>query len=300
MNEIYVANHRPRFNYLMDIREFNALESGEIPKELFNLDILDGSPPCTTFSTAGEREKNWGKAKKFREGQKEQTLDDLSFIFIETAKKLKPKVVVMENVEGLLIGNAWKYVQRIYREFKNAGYLVHHWLLKGEQMGIPQQRHRAIFIAIRADQGKDPATLDMSFNYRPITFGEIRSEEGRVPKRGTTYLKLMEQRIETDKDFKDLSLRVRGKATGFCNSIIHDNEVCKTFTAKGMDFRYCDGLALSNIDLIHGQTFPEDYDFKGSSVQYVIGMSVPPVMIKRVVEKLTEQGVLNHKEEKRQ
>ena len=67
-----------------------------------------------------------------------------------------------------------------------------------------------------------------------------------------------------------------------------------------MNFRYCDGLALSNIDLIHGQTFPEDYDFKGSSVQYVIGMSVPPVMIKRVGEKLTEQGVLNHKEEKRQ
>lgn len=47
------------------------------PNELFKLDILDGSPPCSTFSLAGEREKNWGKNKKFREGQASQVLDDL-------------------------------------------------------------------------------------------------------------------------------------------------------------------------------------------------------------------------------
>ena len=46
----------------------------EVP---YHLDILDGSPPCTSFSTAGLREKTWGKQKKFREGQKLQTLDDL-------------------------------------------------------------------------------------------------------------------------------------------------------------------------------------------------------------------------------
>lgn len=151
MNEIYVKNHNPKYNFLMDIREFNKLPDNEIPEELFNLDILDGSPPCTTFSMAGEREDSWGKKKKFREGQAEQTLDDLSFVFIETVRKLKPKTVIMENVEGLLLGEAWAYVQRIYKEFKDAGYELGHWLLKGEQMGIPQTRHRVFFIAIRND-----------------------------------------------------------------------------------------------------------------------------------------------------
>ena len=103
MNEIYVKNHHPKYNFLMDIRDFNALPNSEIPEELFNLDILDGSPPCTPFSMAGDREESWGKKKKFREGQAEQTLDDLSFVFIETVKKLKPKTVIMENVEGLLL-----------------------------------------------------------------------------------------------------------------------------------------------------------------------------------------------------
>ena len=81
MNEVYVANHHPKYNYLMDIRDFNAIPNDELPEELFNLDILDGSPPCTTFSMTGKREETWGKEKKFREGQKSQTLDDLSFIF---------------------------------------------------------------------------------------------------------------------------------------------------------------------------------------------------------------------------
>lgn len=151
MNEVYVKNHKPKYNYLMDIREFNKIPNEELPKELFNLDILDGSPPCTTFSMAGEREDSWGKKKKFREGQKEQTLDDLSFVFIDTAAKLKPKVVIMENVEGLIKGAAWKYVQQIYKQFWNIGYEVGHWLLKGEEMGVPQRRHRVVFVAMRND-----------------------------------------------------------------------------------------------------------------------------------------------------
>lgn len=104
MNEIYKLNHHPKHNYLMDIRDFNKIPNELLPGELLDLDILDGSPPCTTFSMAGEREESWGKKKKFREGQKEQTLDDLSFVFIETVKKLQPKTVIMENVEGLLLG----------------------------------------------------------------------------------------------------------------------------------------------------------------------------------------------------
>lgn len=140
MNEVYIKNHKPKHNFLMDIRDFNNLPNEELPSELFNLDILDGSPPCTTFSMAGDREKSWGKKKKFREGQAEQTLDDLSFVFIETVNKLKPKVMIMENVEGLIKGEAWSYVQKIYKNLMDIGYSVKHWLLKGENMGVPQKK----------------------------------------------------------------------------------------------------------------------------------------------------------------
>ena len=52
----------------------------DLPQELYELDILDGSPPCSSFSMAGNREKDWGKDKVFREGQAMQVLDTLFFI----------------------------------------------------------------------------------------------------------------------------------------------------------------------------------------------------------------------------
>ena len=189
MNKVYVENHHPKYNFLMDIRDFNKKE--DLPKELYNLDILDGSPPCSTFSIAGQREDAWGVKKKFREGQKEQTLDDLSFVFIDTVKKLRPRFVIMENVEGLTKGNAWRYVQRIYKHFHDIGYKVKHWLLKGEQMGVPQKRHRVFFIATRLDF--DLNKVDLSFDYEPVTYGEIKTGVGKSIKKGSKTEQLLNE-----------------------------------------------------------------------------------------------------------
>lgn len=132
-------NGNPKFRYLEAIQDF--VKEEEMPPELYELDILDGSPPCSSFSLAsvgGEcgRQNGWGKKKKFREGQSEQVLDTLFFDFIELAGRLHPKVVVAENVRGLLLGEAKGYVSRIYREFDKAGYHVQHWLLDAQYMGF--------------------------------------------------------------------------------------------------------------------------------------------------------------------
>ena len=151
MNECYVRNNNPKYNYVCDIRDM--VKSNELPEELYNLDILDGSPPCSTFSISGSREDSWGVEKKFREGQKKQVLDTLFFDFIDLAKKLKPKIVVSENVKGLLMGNAKNYVKKIYHEFDLAGYYCQHFLLNASDMGVPQNRERLFFLCIRKDIG---------------------------------------------------------------------------------------------------------------------------------------------------
>jgi DNA (cytosine-5)-methyltransferase 1 len=141
----YKENHKPKYYYLEDIRKFRQRE--DLPKELYQLDILDGSPPCSSFSMAGSREKGWGKKKKFREGQAEQTLDDLFFDFIELARKLQPKVVVAENVKGMLQGNAKGYVKQIIGLFNVVGYDVQLFLLNAATMGVPQKRERVFLFA---------------------------------------------------------------------------------------------------------------------------------------------------------
>jgi len=80
MKEVYKLNHNPKHYYLESI---TTLKDGFFPDEFYNLDILDGSPPCSSFSMAGNRDKDWGNKKKFREGQADQVLDTLFFDFIE-------------------------------------------------------------------------------------------------------------------------------------------------------------------------------------------------------------------------
>jgi DNA (cytosine-5)-methyltransferase 1 len=106
MEKLYKKNHNPKYFFRCDIRK---LAKQTLPKEFFEIDVLDGSPPCTSFSTAGNREKDWQKNKKYAEGQAYQTLDDLFFRFLEFANYIKPKVIITENVKGLIIGNAKKY-----------------------------------------------------------------------------------------------------------------------------------------------------------------------------------------------
>lgn len=299
MNKVYVENHHPKYNYLMDIRDFNNLV--DLPEELYQLDILDGSPPCTTFSMAGQREDSWGVEKKFREGQKCQTLDDLSFIFIDTVKKLKPKVVIMENVEGLLLGEAWSYVEKIYAQLKEAGYQTHHWLLKGEDMGVPQTRHRVFFLSIRNDLDINPRDLDMRFDYEPITYGEIKEGELRPLKSDSVFYQVAIKANNTDHSIADTRERIGEKPSAFQTFYIRDAEMIPTLRATPDVIDIKELSYISKETIRNAQTFPQDYKFTRdtySGVGYICGMSVPPVMMKRFVTRLIEQGVFNYKNDK--
>lgn len=307
----YVKNHHPKFMFVEPIQEFKLRERQKgkkkidwstdkhtMPEELFHLDILDGSPPCSSFSMAGNRDDDWGKEKVFKEGQAKQVLDTLFFDFIDLAKKLKPKVVSAENVKGLLLGKARAYVQRIYDEFDKAGYYVIHHLLDASKMGVPQRRERVFFLALRKDIAKpvldyiDMFTMKprmiLKFNEKEIKFGEVRSEVG-IDGSHMERAKILELREKSDKSIGDINQRLNKKTSGFNAMIRHDHEVCGTITSGEYDWRYCDGRMCTDMDYILCGTFPTDYDFLDQQVKYLVGMSVPPVMVAQVATQIHEQ-----------
>jgi DNA (cytosine-5)-methyltransferase 1 len=89
MIEAYKTNHNPKYAYLEPIQEFKLRD--DLPQELYDLDILDGSPPCSSFSMAGNRGDDWGKEKKFREGQAEQVWTRFSLTSLIWLKNYNPK-----------------------------------------------------------------------------------------------------------------------------------------------------------------------------------------------------------------
>ena len=287
VNEVYKANHHPRYSYLMDVRKFLEIPDSELPQELFHLDILDGSPPCSVFSTAGQREKAWGKEKTFREGQAKQRLDDLFIYFIQIAQKLQPRVVVAENVSGLIKGNAKGYVNEIFKAFDMAGYKPQLFILDARYMGVPQKRQRTVFVAQRKDQNFPKLTL--SFKEPPILFSEVRSEHGKPLNPNSKIAKLIKLRKPTDDGLDKVCERVYGKRSLWNERLIHDDDVAYTLTTGGHMYRMCDGESYSKHDSMAVSTFPQDYDFGSQTPDFIMGMSVPPVMMAQIASEIHRQ-----------
>lgn len=283
MNEMYIKNFNPKFSFNMDLREFNKISN--LPEELYNLDILDGSPPCTTFSVAGKREKTWGKSKKFAEGQKMQRLDDLFFVFLDTVEKLKPKIVIAENVPGLIKGNAKGYVNEIIHRFHELGYDLQIFRLNAALMDVPQARERIFFIANNQHYPK----LNLNFRGDLIKFGEVRTKQGRYIDEDSVTARRLQNLLETDMCIADITLRMEGKYSNFTNMIFWDNRVAFALMASGLRIRGYDKSYLSDGDQINVSTFPQDYDFCGQSVGFVCGMSVPPNMMANVALAIYKQ-----------
>lgn len=102
-------------------------------------------------------------------------------------------------------------MQKIYKQLDGAGYRVKHWLLKGQYMGVPQTRHRVFFIALRKDFDFDLETLDMSFNYEPIPYGEIKEGEGSPIKKDTQVYRMLCQATPDDLRISDIFVRLGQK-----------------------------------------------------------------------------------------
>ena len=139
-----------------DIKELSGNDFLKIanikPREL---DIFSGSPPCSLFSMAGsissQGKYSFGKVKNYSDNKKQENIEDLFFEFLRIANDIKPKVILAENVDGLLKGEAKNYFNKINIAFENIGYLVSAKVLNSADYGVPQTRKRLFFIGVRED-----------------------------------------------------------------------------------------------------------------------------------------------------
>lgn len=154
--ETYHANHPETALDPRDIRQVK-------PEDILDttglkaggLDLLDGSPPCASFSTAGKREAGWGRVKEYSDTR--QRTDDLFFEYARLVEGVRPRVFVAENVSGLVKGKAKGYFLDILAALKACGYRVKAKLLDAQWLGVPQVRQRIIFVGVREDLQAQPA-----------------------------------------------------------------------------------------------------------------------------------------------
>jgi DNA (cytosine-5)-methyltransferase 1 len=156
-----------------DVRDVDGVELlKSVGLKKGELDVLLGSPPCSSFSTVGKREEGWGEVKAYSD--KKQRTDDLFGEFARVLKEMQPKTFVAENVASLLEGKA-KYLfgspqfdmfpeesngvvaekDTIFHQLTEAGYQIRYEVLNSKDFGNPQSRKRLIIVGVRNDIKKE-------------------------------------------------------------------------------------------------------------------------------------------------
>lgn len=204
--ETYHLNYPDTPIYHGDIAQLSVEECLErTGLQVGELDILDGSPPCQGFSTAGKRVMDDPRNQLFQE-------------YIRLLRGLKPKVFVMENVSGMVKGKMKLIFAEIMRELKASGYKVSARLLNAMYFGVPQSRQRMIFIGVREDLAIDPSHPKAQSNQIGISsiFPDVKATRSmkinpwiRHPRAAATVTK-------TDSDYQFLC------ATGIRKPLINE------------------------------------------------------------------------------
>lgn len=127
-----------------DVAQLTVAQACELARvQPGELDVLDGSPPCQGFSTAGKREIDDPRNSLFRE-------------FVRLLRGLRPRAFVMENVSGMVKGTMRWVFRRILEELRGSGYEVRARLMNAKWYGVPQSRSRVIILGIRNDLSRIP------------------------------------------------------------------------------------------------------------------------------------------------
>ena len=291
-----------------DFLELAKISKGE-------LDILDGSPPCSAFSIAGKREKGWDKTKKYSDDKQVENIEDLFFEYIRIANDIQPKIIIGENVAGITMGEAKEYYNRIINEFSNIGYEAVGKVLNSADYGTPQARQRCFFVAIRND----------IMSKIGLNFMNMESEVYPVPSGTKVTLKQAIDNIQNDPEEEKMLLDfVQGSFQKKWIELLEFNPTkhlkpsdpkyieinpkqsmfnmirpcpdlpCPTVTQAGQKmglsgvFHYAKNRKLTIKELKRVMGLPDDFKLSGKFDQQAerVGRMVAPLCMKSLIENL--------------
>lgn len=295
---VQIASEDVRDLSVAEVLRRTGLRAGE-------LDVLEGSPPCSSFSTAGKGAKGWGETKKYSD--KSQRTDDLFFEFARLVDGLQPRAFVAENVSGLVKGAAKGYFLEILARLKAAGYDVRAQLLDAQWLGVPQARSRVIFIGTRNDlevRPEFPKPLSYRYSIRdacpwiaekPTVAGPSASE------RAEASMERFAVGVEWDKT------PAGGTSKKYFSLVKADPErPCPTITQKSGDTSAASvchpfekrKFTVGEVKRLSG--VPDDFVLTGTYRQKIerLGRCVPPIMamhvaraVRATLEKARARGV---------
>ena len=280
--------------YELNLPKINFIKSdlSLLNKKIFkglNPDIVVGGPPCQGFSTIGSRISSIKKKRK-----KKDIRNNLVFSFIDHIKFLKPKIFLMENVNGIITREGGSIFKKLLLKIKRIGYRYEIFNLDAVNYGVPQFRKRVFIIGTKISNYKlsapiithgDELWLNKQNNvYSAIKdLSKIESEESinHIPlKHKPTNLKRYKLIPEGGRlPENKLSKEIYRKNFGNTFKRLHRNKPSLTMVPGHNAFPIHPWLnrSLTVREAARIQTFSDDYIFVGPRHEQCIqvGNSIP-------------------------
>lgn len=235
------------------------------------LDILDGSPPCQGFSTAGKRCLDDDRNQLFRE-------------YVRLLRGIQPKVFVMENVSGMVKGKMKLIFVEILRELKSSGYDVSARLMNAMYFNVPQSRQRLIFIGVRNDLGIKP-THPLAQNNLISLKDAIFHLEG-TQKRKTVYNTYAKYLQPGQKSCDVKSMPTKERDIFRCYATKPSPTIIKRSNNQLIHYKENRPLSLTELSLLC--SFPPQYKWN-HQVNERLGNCVPPLFMAAIAKHIKNE-----------
>ncbi len=254
-----------------------------------DVDVIIGGFPCEDFSIVrGDTRRGFGAKRGL-----------LYTKFVEAVSLKQPLFFVAENVKGLLSianGSAIQKIKDDFSKVDHVGYDVQYKLINFADYGVPQKRERVIIVGVRND-------LKLKFNYpEPTHIG--RHVSVKTAFEGVESVTLNNEKLHIKPSTAEKLSKIPpggnysslpGAKKNWMSLIykrLHPDEPSPTLVAAGgggtWGYHYKEPRPLTNRERARIQTFPDDFEFIGSTteVRRQIGNAVPPLGIKPIAEQL--------------
>lgn len=277
----------PRFERAVICKDVRKLVLSKLPQ----IDGLTFGFPCNDFSLVGEQRGLGGN------------YGGLYAYGVKAIRHFRPKWFIAENVGGLRSANQGETLGLIHKELSSTGYDVIAHYFRFEDYGLPQARHRFIFVGLRKDLGQKFRPPAPTHENCPVTASEAlksiaadATHQELTRQSGVVARRLA--RIKPGENAwnavlpPELRLNVRGARLSQIYKRLHPDRPAYTITGSGGGgthvYHWSEPRALTNRERARLQAFPDEYNFSGSkeSIRRQIGMAVPPLAARIIFEAL--------------
>lgn len=273
-NDIFldaVKTYRNNIGDHVDTRDISEISSSDIP----DADVVVGGFPCQGFSVANRgRTVSDERNKLYRE-------------MVRVVIEKQPKYFIAENVKGIVSLGKGKVLEKVIKDFSNAGYKIHWNVLNAADYGVPQKRMRFIMFGIR----NDLEIPKPSFPPSPTHQDPKPNGSELFLKPWVSVGKALEHIPEPDKapdipnhEYSKYKLRFNGHLG---HRFIDPNKPAPTVTSRGDEkggvvilHHPKNHRRMSARELACVQSFPDDFVFSGTktSAYRQISNAVPPLL----------------------